>query len=316
MSARPLFFRPPHLMAALVLVFAVAGCATRQMPAYDNANRAWNVFGAAYRIHPDAPAFVTECSLAWTSGKKSARILLDIWGDFRTPDQPATVRMDAWTNLGGSLSKLRENGHGLAAFYPEQLKGYFHADPIIGARLLGLPFPFSLADLADLLGGNFSNLVPQSYNSVQANADGSFTYAFTQGRLRSLTLDKSARPLSMSGETTVPEEHREKLGGIWKIDFLHYPEQQPGTPVVSADRLFLTLPGEHRGSLRIQSRELKLAPWPEEALVLNLPPGTELRALDGVPRDWTTGRPADEEYPAPDVLPVPGPEQGGSEPIQ
>jgi hypothetical protein len=57
-----------------------------------------------------------------------------------------------------------------------------------------------------------------------------------------------------------------------------------------AERLFLTLPGGHRGSLRIQSRELKLQPWSAQALGLSLPPDVEALALDGTVRDWTTGR--------------------------
>ncbi|MGE4291712.1 MAG: hypothetical protein AB7E32_05825 [Desulfovibrio sp.] len=293
------------------------GCSHKPLPDYGSAVRTWSVFAAHYRVRPQAPAFVVSSSLAWTSGKKSARILLDLWGGFahaalpgQEPDsgvmsREAVIRMDAWSNLGGSLSNLREGPDGLAALYPDQLKAYTHADPVIGARLLGLPFPFSLADFAALLFGDFTDLVPERYDAVESLPDGGFRYTFHSGRVRSLSLDKAARPLAMSGRTSVPEEYEDKLGGLWSIDFSNYPdsvespETDPAQPRTErapmAERLFLTLPGENRGSLRIQSRELKEEQWPATALALTLPEGVEARALDGAPRDWTTGRPTGEE---------------------
>lgn len=335
--------RPAFLVWAVlfcVLSGLFGGCAKRPLPEYGSAAQTWGAFNAQYRVRPPAPAFVVSSSLAWTSGKKSARILLDLWGGFahsappaampegaapgaatRQLDNPeAIIRMDAWSNLGGSLSNLREGPDGLAALYPDQLTAYTHADPVIGARLLGLPFPFSLADFAALLYGDFSDLVPDRYDAVESLPKGGFRYTFHTGRVSSLSLDKAARPLTMNGQTSVPAEYEQKLGGQWSIDFSNYPDaaqspeatpnpvsapesapvqlasQQPSaahTPV--AERLFLTLPGDHRGSLRIQSRELKDDTWPDAALTLTLPEGVVARALDGAPRDWTTGRPPGEE---------------------
>lgn len=306
--SRPrLFGAWPALLLAAFALFA-AGCAKKPLPSYDNAERAWNVFQAGYRVRPPAPAFVAACSLAWTSGNRSARILLDFWGEFdqhNAGSVPAVVRMDAWSNLGGSLSKLRQGPDGLAAFYPDQMKAYTHADPILGARLLGLPFPFSLADFAALLHGDFTDLIPARYDSVTALDNGAYRFGFANTRVQTLTLDKAARPLRMTGRTVVPEEYADSLGGEWRIDFSRYPDEpdliitdksdglEQTTRVQRAPmahRLFLTLPGGHRGSLRIQSRELKLRPWPEQATALRLPEAVQPRALDGVQRDWTTGR--------------------------
>ncbi|WP_022663138.1 hypothetical protein [Paucidesulfovibrio longus] len=308
--------RPAALLAwaALFCVLSglLGGCAKRPLPDYGFAPQTWNVFNAHYRVRPQAPAFAVSTSLAWSSGKKSARILIDLWGAFSHADMPdggagsgAIIRMDAWSNLGGSLCNLREGTDGLAALYPDQLKAYTHSDPVIGARLLGLPFPFSLADFAALLYGDFTDLVPERYDAVEALPKGGYRYTFRTGRVRSLSLDKAARPLAMSGQTSVPEEYREKLGGLWSIDFSNYPDSAAPAPAdpaqpekaraPMAERLFLTLPGDNRGSLRIQSRELKLDEWPDKAMTLNLPEGVEVRALDGAPRDWTTGRPEGEE---------------------
>jgi hypothetical protein len=313
--------RPAALLAwaALFCVLSglLGGCAKRPLPDYGSAAQAWNVFSAHYRARPQAPAFAVSTSLAWSSGKKSARILMDLWGAFShtaagTADADATghalIRMDAWSNLGGSLCNLREGPDGLAALYPDQLKAYTHSDPVIGARLLGLPFPFSLADFAALLYGDFTDLVPDRYDAVEALPKGGYRYTFRTGRVLSLSLDKAARPLAMSGRTSVPKEYEEKLGGLWSIDFSNYPESATPTDAAQpekerapmAERLFLTLPGDNRGSLRIQSRELKLDDWPDKAMTLNLPEGVEVRALDGAPRDWTTGRPEGEE-PMPGV---------------
>lgn len=304
-SASLLHMGRPALLLCLAVLLLVGGCARRPLPEYGSPARTWDVFQSHYRVRPSAPAFVAACSLAWSSGNRSARVLLDFWGGFRAPDPEAVVRMDAWTNLGGSLSKLRQGPEGLAAFYPDRMRAYTHADPIVGARLLGLPFPFSLADFAALLFGDFTDLVPAQYVRATPWEQGGILYEFEDARVDGLVLDRAARPVLMYGRTSVPAEYAETLGGQWRIEFSRYPEEAEPTGIPAdaaaahngrssrtpmAERLFLTLPGGHRGSLRIQSRELKLQPWSAQALGLSLPPDVEALALDGMVRDWTTGR--------------------------
>ncbi|MGE4503785.1 MAG: hypothetical protein AB7D51_00430 [Desulfovibrionaceae bacterium] len=299
----------PALAAALLLV--LGGCAARQHApappaAPEGARATWAAFRAAYGSAPDAPGLLTNASLSWRQGRKSARVILDLWGDLPTPGikgedvPPASprLRMDAWSNIGGSLVHLLEDGQGIIAYYPDPPRLYTHADPVRGVLLLGLPFPFSLADLAALYAGNFGALVPGRFDEAERGPGGTWVYSFASGPVETLTLDPGGRPQAISGVTTPPPGAPE-LGGLWRIAFSAYdePGEASALPALPAlpGRMDLELPGGGVGILRMKARELTLAPWPDQAMVLTVPEGVEPRTLDGSPRDWTTGQIAQPE---------------------
>lgn len=274
------------VLAALVL----ASCA-KPYKTYDSAFQVFDAFRTRYLGRPPAgQGVVTQSSLVYRAGTRQVRILIDFWGLYGRP-----LRMDAWSSVGGSLAHILEDDQGLAAYYPDQAKVYTHRDPVAGARLLGLPFPFSLADLADVLTGRFDPLVPGRYASAQAGPGAGFTYSFSEGDVTELVLDAGGRPVRITGRLPElvdspwpPEEN------VFVIEFEKYPsdrevlEDGRDWPPLSKF-VNVTLPGDRHGALRIKHRQIKVGPWPEGALTMQVPQAVIWQLLDREPRDWTTG---------------------------
>ncbi len=275
------------LLAALALLALAPGCAKR-IPPPPGADICFKLFQEQYFSPASKPALLVNGSLSWRQGKKTARVIIDFWGDFDRP-----LRMDIWSNLNGSLSHLLEDKQGIAAFYPDQGKAYTHTDPVTGVRLLGLPFPFCLSHLAELFVGNFTPFVPFSPNwHIKPGPSNGYIFTFDHGPISILALNSASRPLFMEGDIVSFSKSQTKTQH-WRIDFLSYAEPQNNRPAL-AKQMNLTLPQDAFGILRIKTRQLINKPWPNKAMTLALPKGTQILPLDDVQRDWTTGLKAEE----------------------
>ncbi len=275
------------LLAALALLALTPGC-VKNIPPPPGADACFKLFQERYFSPASEPALLVNASLSWRQGKKTARVIIDFWGDFGQ-----RLRMDAWSNLGGSLSYILEDEQGIAAFYPEQGKVYTHTDPVLGVRLLGLPFPFSLSHLAELFVGNFTPFVPFSPHwHTKPGPDNGYIFTFNQGPISILALNSASQPLFMEGNLTDLSEPQ-KNPARWRIAFLSYAEPQNNRPAL-AKRMNLTLPQDSFGILRIKTRELINKPWSNKAMTLTLPENAQILPLDDVARDWTTGLKAGE----------------------
>jgi hypothetical protein len=251
-----------------------AGCAPKKAfgPGMDTADAAYTAFRDGYCHAPAGASVLISGSLYYTRvkpTKRSNRTLIRLWGDFSRP-----LRLDVAAGMGRMLAHIREDRGGLTAFYPDQKAAYTHMDPVIGATRLGMPFPFSLRDLALVLGGSFSELLPYPPVEAVRTATG-FEYSFSQGPVTRLKLDGWARPVRMEGAT--PIKNHATRG--WSIDFSRYPDDR--TVKAPLPRMLsLALESGEKGVLRVKNRELKQGAWPEQKLDLPLPEGTELFRLD------------------------------------
>lgn len=273
----------PALLAALL---ALSACAPRvQLPKYDDAGSDFSAFRARFAPPLSAEGGVSvRTSLLYTTPKNSNRTEVQIFGDFARP-----LRLDVRAGLGSMLALMREDGAGLLAYYPDKKKAYAHQDPVIGAQLLGLPFPFSLQDLSYLLCGQFRTLVPvnKAPDAIIMAGDGSWAFTYKEGPVRLLMLDPHGRPERMEGILSPyfkTQAEREKnlpatAGRTWAITFSDYPEED-GDPEGPANTLTLALPGGESAVLRVKSLEQRPAAWPVKALTLTLPGGTGFMALD------------------------------------
>lgn len=279
------------LFGLLALVLAAAGCAAKRLPPPQAATDCWSGFQNRYAVPTPAGGIAASCSLSWRQGKKTARVLLDLWGNFDQENggRSAAFRMDAWSNVGGNLSYIMEDEQGIAALYPDPLRVYTHNDSVTGARMLGLPFPFSLAHLAALLAGDFGALVPVQFQGATPGTDNGWVFTFHGETVSALGLDSLSRPLFLEGPAyTWSSEGESVSAGTWHIDFSSYDQSSDGQPE-QPGRMDIILPPDSSGILRIKSRELTVAPWPDNALQLIIPETAEIRTLDHTPRDWTTG---------------------------
>jgi hypothetical protein len=264
----------PALLTALVL--GAAGCAPRTatLPVQPSADAAWKVFRRAYCRPPARPAALIKGSLYYTRvtpTRRTNRTLFSMWGDFDGP-----MRLDVSAGVGTLLAHIREDDHGLLVFYPEQKTAYAHADPVLGATRLGMPFPFSLNQLARACMGDFAGLTPRDYAGAEPDAT-AFSYTVDKrlkaSRITGVTLDRTGRPLLIQG--SVPDGR----GGqrAWRLEINTY--EETGNPPMPG-RLTLAMDDGEKGVLRITARELKVAPWPARATGLELPDGVRLRRLD------------------------------------
>lgn len=263
----------PAVLAVLLLV-AASGCTPKKSADRDpgSSKAAWQVFRQHYCTPPVAPGLLVKASLYYTRVKpqeRTNRTLVSLWGDFSGP-----MRLDIAAGMGKLLAHIREDEHGLLVFYPLDKKAYAHTNPVLGATRLGMPFPFSLRELAKVIAGDFSGLVPTLPKKGTRTDDG-FRYTLTNGLATTLTLDQAGRPILLEGRIVKAYDSAR----TWRLEINSY-EEPTGPAAPLPHSLTLSLDNGEKGVLRIRSRVLKIAPWPAKALGLTLPEDVEFHRLD------------------------------------
>jgi hypothetical protein len=277
---------PPKftLRAGLLLALLLLGaCAQRiDLPSYDLPREDMEAFRARFMPPADGNrGIAVRASLLYSTPSRANRTDIQLFGEFGRP-----LRLDVRAGIGTMLALMREDKAGLLAFYPGQSQAYAHSDPVIGAQLLGLPFPFALSDLAMILAGRFDTVVPQTPDHIRAIPGGGFVFSYNAGTVRELELDQYGRPERMEGVLSQyfraqAERDGQPVSGprVWSIKFSGYPEEY-GDPVGPAKTLTLTLPKGDSAVLRVRSVTLRAEPWAEKALALILPAGSKFMSLE------------------------------------
>lgn len=280
----------PALLSALVLALMLvcSACAPRvELPRFDDAGADFAAFHSRFAgPFPMDGSLALRASLLYSTPKRSNRTDVQLFGDYGRP-----LRLDVRAGFGTMLALMREDSAGLLAYYPDQKKAYAHMDPVTGAQLLGLPFPFALRDLALVLSGHFGTLVPvdRAPASIRQTSAGGYAFAYPVGPVRLLELDPHGRPLRMEGVLSPYfRTQAEREGGrpvpqgprAWAITFSDYPEDD-GDPEGPARKLTLALPGDESAVLRVKDLTHGRPDLPaRQILTLTLPAGTGFMALD------------------------------------
>ncbi|WP_319470126.1 hypothetical protein [uncultured Pseudodesulfovibrio sp.] len=259
------------VMAALLVGFL--GC-TPKKPAGvvpDSPEAAWQVFRRNYCAPPKQPGLLVKASLYYTRvvpNRRTNRTVVSMWGDFDGP-----MRLDIAAGVGKLLAHIREDSGGLLVFYPTEKRAYAHVNSVLGATRLGMPFPFTLSELASVIAGDFSGLVPGTY--VEAVKEkGRFVYTLHGSLVSRVVLDETGRPILLEGRTTKAYD----TARDWRLEINTY-EEGANKIAPLPGRLTLSLDNGEKGVLRVKSRELK-AKWPAKATNLELPEDIEYYRLD------------------------------------
>lgn len=273
----------PAAAAAVLILAVLSGCATRIPPGMelDTPKAAWTAFRRNYCVRPEGEGLRVRASLYYsriTPTKRTNRTLVSLWGDFG-----GSMRLDVSASIGTLLAHIREDRSGLLVFYPEDNRAYAHKNPVLGATRLGMPFPFSLAQLAHTLAGDFSGLAPRRYDATASEGE-NFAYTFDKGLVRRIVLDRLGRPVRLEGRTVPKREDARQ----WAFAIDRYEDAGPDA-IALPDKLTLSMDNGERGVLHIKSRELMLAPWPAESLALKLPGDIAPIRLDNSHADGKTG---------------------------
>lgn len=270
-------------VAAVLILAALSGCAVKVPPgtALDTPKEAWTAFRQQYCAAPEGKALLVRASLQYSRTrptKRTNRTLISLWGDFSGP-----MRLDVSASIGRLLAHIREDRHGLLVFYPDDDKAYAHRNSVLGATRLGMPFPFTLSELAHALMGDFSELAPRRYAEA-APEGGNFAYTFDKGLVDRVVVDRFGRPLRIEGRTAKALDHARR----WVFEIDRYGEGAAEKPALP-DKLTLSLDNGEQGVLHIKSRELMLAPWPTRSLALELPEDVVPIRLDNGYAEEQTG---------------------------
>lgn len=273
------------LAGSAALALACAACAPKvELPRFDDVLANKSAFQDRFVT---APMFATgvavRASLLYSTPARTNRTDVQIFGDYGRP-----LRLDVRAGLGTMVALMREDASGLLAYYPGKKAVYAHMDPVIGAQLLGLPFPFSMRDLALVLSGHFRSLVPpdKAPSEIRALPDGGFAYSYAKGPVRLLAVDAYGRPQRLEGELspyfkTQAEREGEVVSGprVWSLVFSDYPEDD-GDPPGPATVLTLNLPKGESAVLRVKALDERGLPWPLKSLSLVPPSDSRFMALD------------------------------------
>ncbi|QJB56248.1 hypothetical protein [Pseudodesulfovibrio sp. zrk46] len=263
----------PAVLAATLLLVAGFGCTPKKVngPTADAPQGVWQLFRANYCQPAKASGMLVKASLYYTRTeptRRTNRTLLSMWGDYGGP-----MRLDVSAGIGKLIAHIREDNTGLLVFYPTEKTAYAHVNPVLGATRLGMPFPFSLAELAKVSMGDFSGLTPEGFVDVTRTKEG-FRYTLHGSRAGSIVLDEGGRPIMLEGRTANAYDSAR----TWHLGIDRYPTDDGPRPLPA--RLTLATGNGEQGVLRIKSRELKMSPWPDKSMALTLPEGVTLRRLD------------------------------------
>lgn len=249
------------LILMAFMIFS-SGCASIRSADY-NAENLYAKFRTAYS-ECNATALKSKASLYYSAEGRGHRTTVTLWGDLSTP-----LRLDVRAGIGAYIAHILEDASGLTAFYPEQKTAYTHSSPTRGVHMLGLPFPFSLKDLAGLICGCYQSLIPATYSSVESvDENGSMLYFFKRGSISSITLTNQGIPIRISG--------RGKTG--WDMELAAYEDDESGKMLPG--RITVYSDNGDKAVLRIKTREPRAFHWPAESLEMKLPEGTQSIPLD------------------------------------
>ena len=237
---------------AFILVL-LAGCMVRPPQVPIPADRPWRAFTAQMMAVEEIPGFSARMSITTISGDGGHRMTAEFWG---TPTLP--LRLDLQAGIGRTVSMIREDGLNLQAYVPDSNRVYHHPDSKTGITLLGLDTPFSLAELAGIIAGDWARIIPADFSRALSAEAGTRRYEFdTDPRIAAVVLDDTGRVLQVAGRKG------------WTLLLEQFPDPPARRPV--AGRLTVTGGNGDRLVIRIKSFSLRSEPWPENALDLEVP---------------------------------------------
>ncbi|WP_415715213.1 hypothetical protein [Maridesulfovibrio sp.] len=256
-----MIFRFRHTALLLVLLLTFSGCAARTGEVHAP-GKTYSAFRSIYG-NCNATGIRAKASLYYTAQGNGHRTTMTLWGEYASP-----LRLDVRAGIGAYIAHIHEDESGLTAFYPDQKTAYTHSSPVRAVQILGLPFPFSLKDLAGLISGCYPNLIPESYDTAVPE-NGNLRFTFDKGPVSAITLTGQGLPVEISGRGEIP----------WRMEMSSYEKDiSSGKPL--PDKIAVYTEQGDKALLRIKSRTFTAKPWQAEALELKLPEGSEEIRLD------------------------------------
>ena len=217
----------------------------------------WQTFTA--RTTPSAP-YRMQMSLRFGTEGDTRRVTAIFWGN-----SARELRLDVMAGVGVTVAKILEDGQHFLVYSPRENKAYFHQGANKPLLRVGVPIPFNLEHLADLLNGRYAQTFGSEYGKAFLANNGTACYDL-QGQLGGrLALDAQGLPVSWQEQ---PE------GQGWRMDIVYGDEAIP-----LPHRLNLVHSNGKRAVVLVKEREKPAALFTRDQLALPIPTTAPLLPL-------------------------------------
>lgn len=245
-------------LVSFLLAF-VCACApkTALVPQEDTGNleKIWNSMleTASNKEKP----YRMQLSLRFGQEGDTRRVTAILWGN-----GDESMRLDVMAGVGVTIGKVMENGKRFLIYTPREGKAYFQDGAARPLLKIGVPLPFNLSQLGDLLNGNYVDVFGSKYINGSITADGMATYALDGPVAGTLLLNAEGRP----------ESWMQPRG--WKM-LITYEEPASTLP----HSLKLSNPDGKMAILLVKERDNPSQPFTDKQMELLLPANTPLLPL-------------------------------------
>ncbi len=242
-----------------LLVLLLGACAGRHgAVSPEGTDERWQKMLTASAAAPHSP-YRLQMSLRFGVEGDTRRVTALFWGNGN-----GALRLDVMAGIGAVAANILEDGQHFLLYVPRDNKAYFYqgaARPLLNA---GVPIPFTLRHLADMLNGRYAPVFGAAYSgSANTTARGT-RYPITGGPGGDIVLNADGLPVSW----------RENGDKAWTMEI----DYDDGTPPLP-QRLALTHSNGNRAILLIKEREPLAVAFSPDQLHLALPENAPLLPL-------------------------------------
>ena len=241
-------------------------CACARQPALETTpeNRValeqrWQKFaaiGAAEKADP----YRLQMSLRFGTEGDTRRVTALFWGNSQRQ-----LRLDVMAGVGTTVAKILEDGQHFLVYSPSENKAYFYQGAAKPLLQVGVPVPFNLVHLADLLNGRYTAVFGNQFDKTAFSADGKAVYDLEGQPGGRLTLNEQGLPV---------EWQEQPNGKGWSME-IQYSDDAVPLP----RRLNLAHSNGKRAIVLIKEREKPSQPFTKEQMALPLPEDAPLLPL-------------------------------------
>ena len=200
---------------------------------------------------PSAP-FRVQMSLRFGTAEDTRRVVALFWGN--SEDR---LRLDVMAGIGVTAAKIVEDGRHFLVYSPNENKAWFFQGAAKPLLQVGVPIPFNLGHLANLLNGRYALVFGKECGRGEFLQDGLLRCELAGKPGGSLTIDADGLPRFW---------HENRKGGGWEMRVV-YDEDARGLP----HRLILTAEDGNRAVVLVKEREKPATPFTDGQLRLVLP---------------------------------------------
>ncbi len=234
------------------------------IPISAKAENIWQSYvkSGASKINP----FRTQMSLRYGTEGDTRRVTALLWGN-----NTQEIRLDVNAGIGVNIAKIYENKNIFIVFVPREEVGYYHQGEQKPLFNTGVPVPFNLQQLTQLIEGKFSNVFGTENNgSMRYTRDDNSDQL---ANIFTLNHNKFAGSLTLN-HMGLPIFWQEVNPRGWSLSLSY---RDGGTTPYKLTMIH-ELDGK-KAILLIKNREYSLMPFTSQQMILILPDETPMLPL-------------------------------------